>query len=145
MSARPYGIEIGYVGSGEALEPRDAVRRRNGSPVLQTPPLSGHGAGELQNLSILAAPPREGHAEPASEPLPPGIVRPRGLEHPPAFKGVIQAAGLCRALETEAEKLEVEVGGRSYVEGSFSFLLTIPERFRLSTPREKMPCLVSIG
>jgi hypothetical protein len=107
--------------------------------------LSGHGAGELQNLSLFAAPPREGHAEPASEPLPPGIVRPRGLEHPPALEGVIQAAGLGRALETEAENLEVEVGGRSFVEGSFSFLLTIPERFRLSTPRKQMPRPVSIG
>ena len=107
--------------------------------------MSGHGTGELQNLSLFATPSREGHAEPAPKPLPPGIVRPRGLEHPPAFKGVIQAAGLGRALETEAENHEVEVGGRSCVEGSLSFLLTIPEGFRLSTPRKQMPCPASIG
>ena len=118
------------------LELQDAVWRRDGSPVLQTPPLSGHGTGELQQLSLLAAPSREGYAEPASEPLSPGIVCPCGLEPPPALEGVLQAAGLGRSLETEAESLEVEVGGRTCVQGSFSFLLTIPERFRLSTPRK---------
>jgi hypothetical protein len=101
--SRPHGIEVAYSCGSEVFEPWDTVLRCDACPELQAAPLSGHGACELQHLFLRAAPSGEGDAQPASEPKPPGIHPSRGFEHSPALEGVIQASGLGRALETEAE------------------------------------------